>query len=331
MRCTILPQPNRRERWLVTNPQSLIRIGTRGSALALRQTELVAEALRAAWPDVQIVTQIITTIGDQITTIPLPEMARSSGGEGVFTSGLEKALLRGEIDLAVHSLKDLPTQPTSGTTLGAVLERGNPADVLISRAGDTVAQLPTGAVVGTSSRRRAAQLLHQRPDLKIIDIRGNIDTRINKALAPDGDYDAILLAAAGLERLNRLSVASEILPLEVMLPAPGQAALAVQCRDEDQWRDLLSPINHAATYAAVTAERAFLRGLGGGCAMPVAAFGIIENGDLHLRGRVIALDGSRQMDVSGIYPISDNSISAAEGTGLALAQTSINQGALEVL
>jgi hydroxymethylbilane synthase len=315
------------------SPQ-VIRLGTRGSALAQRQAALAAEVLRTVQPQLEIDVRIITTTGDRVTNVPLPEMVAASGGQGVFTSSLEAALAAGEIDIAVHSLKDMPTKITSGTIIGAVLERENAADVLISRDGYLLESLPEKAVIGTSSRRRAAQLWRKRPDLYQRDIRGNIDTRINKALAEDGEYAAIVLAAAGLARLGRLEVAAEFLPLDTMLPAPGQAALAIQCRDETVWRELLAQIDHYPTRLAVTAERAFLHGLGGGCALPIAAYGEYTDGRLSLRGRVLSPDGQQQIESANSLAIeaaSDDGVFQAEAVGLILAEGLLELGAANLM
>src|SRR5690242_17393930 len=264
----------------MSSSKPIVWLGTRGSKLARWQTDHVREALLRAWPALEAQTRIITTQGDRTLDQPLPAI----GGKGVFTAELEEALLRGEIDLAVHSLKDLPTTQTPGLTIGAILERADPRDALISREGHTLATLPQGATVGTSSSRRRAQLLHIRPDLHIRDLRGNVDTRIAKALDPDGPYDAIVLALAGVQRLGRAEVVGEMISLETLLPAPGQGALAVQCRDDEESRALLASLNQAPTALHVTAERAFLAGLGGGCAVPVAAYAWTEGERLHLHG-----------------------------------------------
>jgi hydroxymethylbilane synthase len=311
-----------------------LRLGTRGSALAQKQASLAAEALRSVQPQLQIDIQIISTMGDRVTNVPLPEMVTATGGQGVFTSSLEAALMAGEIDIAVHSLKDMPTEITAGTVIGAVLERENVADVLISRGGYSLENLPEKAVVGTSSRRRAAQLWRKRPDLYQRDLRGNIDTRIRKALDVEGEYDAIVLAAAGLVRLDRLDVAAQILSLDTMLPAPGQAALAIQCRDDAVWRDLLALIDHRPTRLAVTAERSFLRGLGGGCALPVAAFGEYSDGSLSLRGRVLSPDGLQQIDSTHTIAVeaeSKDAVIQAESTGLVLAERLLELGAANLM
>ena len=298
----------------------IVRLGTRGSALARWQADHVATLLRAAHPDLPIETRIITTRGDRVLDKPLPQI----GGKGIFTAELESALRSGEIDFAVHSLKDLPTDSPDGLTIGAIPPRADPADVLISREKLTLATLPQNAIVGTSSRRRAAQFLHRRPDLTIRDLRGNVDTRIRKAL--DGDYDAIVLAFAGMERLERLDAISERLSFEVMLPAPGQGALAIQCRDEARPLTLLSPIRDAATTACVEAERAFLAGLGGGCSLPIAAYAYIDGETLRLRGRVDAPDGKQEIDVSG-----SGSIEQAERLGYQLGDQALAKGAAALL
>ena len=269
-----------------------------------------------------VAVETISTRGDQILDTPLPLI----GGKGLFTAELEAALRGRNIDAAVHSLKDLPTESPAELTLGAIPERVNPADVLISRSGLTLGSLPLGATVGTSSRRRAAQLLSARPDLTIIDIRGNVPTRIRKALDPDGPYDAVVLAYAGLQRLDRLDVISQVLPLELMLPAPGQGALAVQCRDEATSLNLLAPLDHMPTRAGTTAERAFLAGLGGGCAVPIAAHALFEGEEIRLQGRVAALDGSRQIDVEGRAPALE-----AGGLGVRLASEALALGAAQLL
>ena len=206
-----------------------LRIGTRGSRLALWQTEHIRAGLLATSPGITVEIVQMTTSGDRIIDRPLPEI----GGKGLFTQELEAALLAGQIDLAVHSLKDLPTEIAPEFSIGAILPRANPFDALISRDGRTLDTLPPGAVVGTSSLRRQAQVHAHRPDLRVESLRGNVDTRIRKALDPAGPYDAVILAVAGLARLQHDDVITEILPAEIMLPAPGQGAIAVQCRADD--------------------------------------------------------------------------------------------------
>jgi hydroxymethylbilane synthase len=302
-----------------------IRFGSRGSELARWQTNHVLELLQAAWTDLQPEIQTFTTKGDRVLDAPLPAV----GGKGLFTAELEEALHQGTIDLAVHSLKDLPTEVPAGLKIGAIPARANPHDALISRSGYTLDTLPEGATIGTSSLRRAAQLLHVRPDLKMIDIRGNVDTRIRKALDENGPYDAILLACAGLERLGLAEAVTQVLPFERMLPAPGQGALGIQCRDEAQTVELLSPIHHRETALAVTAERAFLAGLGGGCSVPVAAYATVEGSTLTLHGRVCGVDGRTQVEVVTIRTVS--SMDDAYQVGFTLAQEAIEQGAAALL
>ncbi|MFN8469178.1 MAG: hydroxymethylbilane synthase [Caldilineaceae bacterium] len=308
-----------------TLPLPRLRMGTRGSALARWQTDYIAARLQEAWPGLEIDITVLHTQGDRILDKPLPLI----GGKGLFTAELEAALHAGEIDLAVHSLKDLPTEITTGLAIGAIPVRAPVHDVLVSRSGRRLAELPPGATIGTSSRRRAAQIRHRYPYLQMADIRGNVDTRVRKALDPDGPYDAIVLARAGIERLAHADVITEILDLDVMLPAPGQGALAVQCRDDQLLRTLLAPIDHAPTRAAVEAERAFLGGLGGGCAVPIAALAVVEVGDgtiLRLQGRVTALDGTNQVEVAAEGDAGD-----AHNLGERLAQRALDEGAAVLL
>jgi hydroxymethylbilane synthase len=270
-----------------------IRIGTRTSKLALWQTNHVAELLQGRHEYVRCELVPMVTQGDRRLDRPLPEI----GGKGLFTAELEEALLGGEIDLAVHSLKDLPVENRPGLTLGAILSREDVRDVLVAAAGTTLATLPPGAVVGTSSLRRQAQLLAYRPDLQVRPIRGNVDTRIRKVL--EGDYDAAVLAGAGLHRLGLGDHAVEWLSLEVMLPAPGQGALAVQCRGDDvEIRVLLAAIDERAVRAATYAERRLLWLLGGGCSAPVAAHATwsAEDNTFTLTTRAGATDGSALYD-----------------------------------
>lgn len=298
-----------------------LRFGTRGSDLALWQTRFVMEQLQTAVPNLQTEYQIIKTRGDQVLDTPLPLM----GGKGVFTAELEAALYDKRIDCAVHSLKDLPTEQPQGLVIGAIVTRGNAADVLVSREGYSLATLPKGARIGTSSYRRAAQLLHIRRDLQIISIRGNVDTRLRKALAADGEYDAIVVAYAGMERLGHIGAVSQVLEFEHMLPAPGQGAIAVQTRDDAELVATLASIQHSETALAVMAERAFLAGLGGGCSVPVAAYGEWQGDQLYLRGRVSAVDGSQQIDAE--VTVESVNAQTAYATGLALAEEVLAKGA----
>lgn len=298
-----------------------LRFGTRGSDLALWQTRYITARLQNVQPELHVEYEIIKTRGDHLLDTPLPLM----GGKGVFTAELEAALHEKRIDCAVHSLKDLPTEQPEGLVIGAVAARTNPADVIISRQGYSLATLPQGAVIGTSSHRRAAQLLGKRPDLKIRDIRGNVDTRIRKALAADGDYHAIVLAYAGLERLAHTDLITQILDFDTMLPAPGQGAIAVQTRDDPLLLQLLVPIHDLQTALAVTAERAFLAGLGGGCSVPVAAYARRSGQGLLLSGRICSRDGTQTVEVSALADVQE--VTSAYQLGMTLAQTALQKGA----
>lgn len=314
------------------DPPTVVRIGTRGSALARWQADHVAGLLRAAHAGLRVEISVIETHGDRVLDTPLPLI----GGKGLFTAELEAELRGGAIDLAVHSLKDLPTEEPHGLVVGAVPRRANPQDVLVSRSGAALDALPPGGAVGTSSRRRTAQVLRRRPDLHVLDIRGNVDTRLRKALDPGGPYDAVILARAGVERLGRLDDVTQVLPFDVMLPAPGQGALGIQCRDDAPSRALLAPLTDRATLLAVAAERAFLAALGGGCAVPVSAFAEVEpsGGALRLRGRVTALGGDPQVEVAdSCQPPAEDVAAhgAAESLGRALAEEAIAGGADAIL
>lgn len=264
----------------------MLTIGTRGSALALAQTELVRRALLAAQPGLEVAVRTITTRGDVVLDRPLAAI----GGKGLFVVEIEAALRRGEIDLAVHSAKDLPARLPADLLLAAFPERADPRDALVTRSGARLAELPPGARVGTSSLRRACQLRRLRPDLVYLELRGNVDTRLRKLRA--GQYDAIVLAAAGLARLGRLDEATEILDPADVLPAPGQGALALETRaDDPATRRLVAPLDHGPTRLAVTAERAFLARIEAGCDVPVAAWARQEGEALALSGLIGARDG----------------------------------------
>lgn len=262
-------------------------VGTRGSALALRQAREVVAGLRALDPRLEVEERLVRTHGDDVRDRPLYLV----GQRGAFVKRLEEALLQGEVDLAVHSLKDLPVEETEGLVLAAVPQRADPRDALVSREGVRLADLPPGARVGTSSRRRAAQVRHLRPDLLLQDLRGNLDTRLRKVR--EGEVDAAILAAAGLERLDLASAIAERFDVEVLVPAPGQGALAVQVREGDAaLRALASALDHAPTRQAVQAERAFLRRVGGGCALPIGAYAKVEGGRLRLVAMLASVDGT---------------------------------------
>ncbi len=296
-----------------------LTFATRPSALARWQTARVIQLLQAAHPHLECSEYIITTQGDRDLNQPLPEI----GGKGLFTSELEEALLSGKVDAAVHSLKDLPVEETPGIVVAAIPEREAAHDVLVSVHGQTLSDLPEGARVGTGSPRRSAQLLALRPDLNILPIRGNVDSRVSKLL--NGEYDAIVLAQAGLKRLGLENHISEIFSLETMLPAPGQGALAVQCRaDDDETRELLAAIHDPLTAAAVEAERAFLSNLGSGCSLPVAAFAEKNNGQIILTGAVISMDGKQAVRLSAVDQ-------EPHKLGERLAELVLERGAAELL
>jgi hydroxymethylbilane synthase len=274
-----------------------VTIGTRDSALARAQTARVVDLLEAAWPGLRAAVAPIITTGDrtQDSGQPLPEI----GGKGLFTLELEQALRSGEIDLAVHSLKDLPTEEVEGIAVGAVCEREDARDCLVARAGAGLHDLSPGAAVGTSSLRRTAQLRGLRHDLDIASVRGNVDTRIRKV--QDGELDAVVLAAAGVRRLGLEDAVTEWFEPEALLPAPGQGALAIQCRAEDEGavHTLLLEIDDPGARAATTAERAFLAALEAGCTAPVGAYAAVVEEGVHLRGLVASVDGRDVVRVDG--------------------------------
>ena len=288
------------------NRGSVVLVGSRSSQLALTQSRWVADALARAWPGLTFEIVHITTTGDRRTE-PLPAI----GGKGLFTKELEEALLRGEIDLAVHSLKDLPTELPEGLTVGAIPCRAPVSDALITATGVGLAGLPSGALVGTSSLRRGAQLLRARPDLRTAPIRGNVETRLRKVR--EGQFDATVLALAGLTRLGLADRASEVLPLDVMLPAPGQGALGIEIRAADarvfvchtQIAELVAAIHDAAAAAAVTAERALLAALGGGCSLPLGACAQLDGDALRLRAVLLSPDGTAACRADRTGPASD--------------------------
>ncbi len=285
-----------------------LRLGTRGSRLALRQTEIAAARLRHAWPDLALDTVVIETAGDRDRVSPLT----SGDGAGWFTSALQEALLAGDIDVAVHSYKDLPTARPDGLVIAAVPERADPRDALVSRAGASLAELPAGATVGTSSPRRAAQARAIRPDLATRPMRGNVETRLAKVEA--GEYDAAILALAGLERLGLGGRASHTFGPEEMLPAPAQGALAAECRRDDaETRRLLAAIDDPAARSLAAAERAFLAALGAGCDFPAAALAEGFGTTLKLHG-LIAPDGVIVRSKAG------GPVATGPGLGRALAR-----------
>jgi len=301
-------------------PARTLTVGTRGSKLALVQTALVIDALARVAPDVRVEVRIIRTEGDRNQR----ESLTAIGGRGVFVREIEEQLLAGEIDFAVHSLKDLPATQPPGIYLAAVPERADPRDVLISRNGEALDRLPNGARIGSSSERRSSQILALRPDLQNRNIRGNVDTRLRKL--DEGQYDAIVVAAAGIERLELKARISQYFDAMEMLPAVAQGALVVECRESDPLRELLAPLDHASTRTAVTAERAFLRGLGGGCQLPIAAHATVANGELHLEGLVAQRDGKLI-----IRDTIRGASAAAETLGAELAERVLRNGGAALL
>jgi hydroxymethylbilane synthase len=301
-----------------------IRIGTRGSRLALWQAEHVAGRLRDAHPDLEVAIETIRTTGDRILDAPLARI----GGKGLFTKEIEEALLDGRVDVAVHSLKDLPTTLPEGLGLGAVLSRHDPSDVLVSAGGRGLAELPDGARIGTSSLRRRAQLLHARPGLEVVDVRGNVPTRLEKAAS--GAVDAVVLARAGVERLGLGERITEVLPAETILPAPGQGAVGIEVRQGDEpTLERLRGLEDEATRAATDAERAFLEALGGGCQVPIAALAVPppdDPGALRLEGMVADVTGVRMLRGTRAAEIGQ-----AHALGRALAIELIGRGASEIL
>ena len=299
-----------------------LRLGTRASALATTQSEHVADLVRQQLGhDVELVE--ISTDGDR-SSAPLAQL----GGTGVFVSALREALLDGRIDLAVHSLKDLPTGPSEGIVLAAVPPREDPRDVVVARDGLTLGELPVGSRVGTGSPRRAAQLHALGLGLEVLDIRGNVDTRLGKVAS--GDYDAVVLARAGLSRLGRLEEATEVLDPLQMLPAPGQGALAVECRADDAaLASQLGRLEDPSARAAVDAERAVLATLEGGCSAPIGALGEIVEGDegdeLWIRAIALSDDGSLSVRMSASGDPAD-----ATGVGTRLAREKLADGAAEL-
>lgn len=294
---------------------SVLRVATRGSALALKQAELVVEALRALRPDLAIEIVPVRTAGDQNQTAPVTQL-----GDGAFVRGVEAALLDGRADIAVHSAKDIPSAETPGLVLAAFPPRGDPRDVLVSQPGRPLAELPRGARVATGSPRRQALVRALRPDLEVVPARGNVDTRLRRLR--EGAYDALILAAAGLERLGLSDAVTEYLDPDHWVPAAGQGALAVQCRADGPVAALIAALDHPPTRAAVAAERAVLRRLGSGCRVPVGVHGRVEGETLLLRGLLLAPDGRRMVTAVRAGPPAD-----AEALGRTLAEELLRKGA----
>lgn len=296
-------------------------IGTRGSRLALVQTDIICNLLQTQYPDLFIERIIIKTKGDIIQDTPLAKI----GDKGLFTKEIEDGLLNGIIDLAVHSMKDLPTKMPKGLKIVANLEREDPRDAFISHKFKSFIDLPNNSVVATSSLRRKANILMHRPDLKLVDIRGNVDTRLKKLII--NDYDGMLLAVAGLKRLGYENEITEVLDHSLMMPAVAQGALGIEIRENDsEMHQLLAPLHHNSTGAAVTAERSFLKELEGGCQVPIGALAQVDNSTIKLAGTVSDINGKLNFKGS----ISGN-LSEAEQLGKKLAQQLIKQGAKQIL
>lgn len=298
-----------------------IRIGTRGSKLALWQAEWVKARLEEHWPMCRAELQVIKTRGDKILDTPLAKI----GGKGLFVKEIEEALLDGRVDLAVHSMKDMPGDIPPGLSVGAVPLRESPFDALIARNNIPFSQLPTGACIGTSSLRRSSQLRHIRPDISIAPLRGNIDTRLSKL--DTGEMDAVILAAAGMNRLGFGHRITEQMDATLMLPAVAQGALCIETRENDpDIQRLVDTLEHRETRIAITAERAFLKRLEGGCQVPMAAFARIDGPELTMDGLVAGLDGSRLIrdNISG-------KVDAAAELGVELAEKLLAAGANNIL
>ena len=298
-----------------------IVIGTRSSKLALWQADYVADSLRREYPELQVEKKLMTTKGDRILDAPLAKI----GGKGLFTKELETAMLAGEIDIAVHSLKDMPTEVPEGLVISAITKRLDAGDALVSGKFRSLEELPVGAKVGTSSLRRKAQLLHARPDLNIQDLRGNVNTRLRKL--EEEHFDAIVLAVAGLKRLGFADRITEVLPKELLLPAVGQGALAIETRADDaEVRKIISFLNDEDTVNCARAERAFLARVEGGCQVPVGVHATAEGDALAVEAVIASLDGKR------LYrDVRKGSCEEAETIGTALAESLLDAGGWEIL
>ncbi len=301
-----------------------LRIGSRGSQLALWQANHISALLCARGHEVEI--EIIHTTGDKITDVPLALVgAKGGGGKGIFTKEIEEALAAGRVDLAVHSLKDLPTELAPGFEIAAITERADARDAFCSRHYARIEELSQGARVGTSSLRRQAQLKAIRSDLDLYPLRGNVDTRLRKL--EQGEYDAIILAAAGLKRLNKTEMIKQIMPTEIMCPAAGQGALAIEIREGDLvMRECLAFLDDPAARATTSCERALLNSMGGGCQVPIGAFAEIRNGKLHLDAIVADPDGSKLIRESR-----DGDLSKPELLGNDAGERLLRRGGDEIL
>ncbi|KTG20064.1 porphobilinogen deaminase [Pseudoalteromonas sp. XI10] len=305
----------------MTQTTKLVRIATRKSALALWQAEFVKAQLEHFHDDVTVELVPMSTQGDIILDTPLAKI----GGKGLFVKELEQAMLDGRADIAVHSMKDVPVEFPEGLALHTICEREDPRDAFVSNNYKSLDELPQGAIVGTSSLRRQCQIREARPDLDIRDLRGNVNTRLAKL--DDGQYDAIILAAAGLIRLEMPERITAFIEPEVSLPANGQGAVGIECRiDDEVTKALLAPLEHNETRIRVNAERAMNRRLEGGCQVPIGAFALVDGEQVHLRGLVGAIDGSQMLRDEVTGPVAD-----AEHLGITLAEKLLEQGADKIL
>ena len=296
-------------------------IGTRQSLLAMWQSNYIAGRLREEYPSCEVTLKKIVTKGDRILDVPLAKI----GGKGLFTKEIEQELLDGTIDLAVHSLKDMPTVLPEGLCLTTITERANAGDAFVSNKYNSIEELPAGSVLGTSSLRRRAQLLARRPDLKIVDLRGNVDTRLKKL--DEGQMDAIILAAAGLTRLGHADRIKEIIPQSYCLPAVGQGALAIECRtDNFKVRQMLDFLNDTPTKQATDAERAFLGLLEGGCQVPIGVHAEVNEGRIAMEAVIASLDGS-----TVLRDTAEGNAADAVTLGRTLGQKMLDNGGREIL
>ena len=303
--------------------KNVLRIGTRRSQLALWQSNWVKSELLKRHPSLSIQLVTIKTKGDKILDVPLAKV----GGKGLFVKEIEEALLEKKVDLAVHSMKDMPADLPAGLKIGPVPQRENPVDVLISKDNRSLSQLPNGSRIGTSSLRRAAQLLSARREIKIVPLRGNLDTRLRKLGDPAEKLDAIVLAAAGVHRLGLEHRITEYLDPQMMLPAAGQGALCIEIRTDDQpVVDIVDCLNHPLTQLAVAGERSFLQRLGGSCQIPIAAHGKIKGNQIVIEGLVADVDGQKVVKDRFEGPAE-----RAEAIGRELAESLLNQGADNIL
>ena len=301
--------------------KSQIIIGSRGSKLALWQADYIEQRLREEYPGLSVTQKRVTTKGDRILDVPLAKI----GGKGLFTKELEEEMLSGGIDLAVHSLKDMPAKVPDGLVIAAVTKRLDPGDALVSNRFSSFEELPKGARVGTSSLRRRAQLLCARPDLEMLDLRGNVNTRLRKL--DEGEYDAIVLAVAGLKRLGFADRIRQVLPREMVLPAVGQGALAIETREDDkETRDMLAFLRDDDTICCTEAERSFLARVEGGCQVPVGVYATAEGDGLKVEAVIASLDGQRfyRGDVNGTRK-------DAAKLGENLAEKLLDEGGAEIL